>query len=129
MSRAQQMLLGAMLALVLLAAGVLILRMSRDDATLAGISAADPADAALVARGAQMYAPRCAGCHGANRQGQPGWPDDLNAAPPLRSIARDDQASFDLISSGGGKTGAMPGFGASLSASEIWAIISYLRSE
>src|SRR3712207_630865 len=47
---------------------------------------ADPANAAQVALGRQVYAANCASCHGANLEGQPNWQQDLPAggrpAPP-----------------------------------------------
>src|SRR5215813_13559457 len=46
----------------------------------------DPDDPVQVALGGQIYAERCARCHGANLEGQPNWmarkPDGRLPAPP-----------------------------------------------
>jgi mono/diheme cytochrome c family protein len=101
----------------------------------------DPANAELVAQGKRIYATRCASCHGSDLRGEPGWPqrrpNGVMPASPLDASGntwqRDDQWLFTTIKEGGqataapGESSAMPAFGA-LTDSDIWAIISYLKS-
>jgi mono/diheme cytochrome c family protein len=100
------------------------------------------APAQQVAAGQQLYATRCASCHGAQLEGAPGWPErqanGVMPAPPLdaRSPARerDDAWIFSTVREGGQATAApgtlstMPAFGGPMSDEEIWAVISYLKS-
>ena len=54
----------------LIAAGFLGWRYVGIDANSAW---ADPNDAVLVARGAEVYRDQCAACHGVRLEGQPNW--------------------------------------------------------
>ena len=119
---------------VLVLAGLALFVMrAGNQPRLAGIERADASNPALVTAGRQIYLTRCAGCHGANGQGAAGWqqrgPDSPPLAPPVDargpSPQRSDAWLFAVIQQGGqavaapGTTSGMPGFGASLSDSEI----------
>jgi mono/diheme cytochrome c family protein len=89
----------------------------------------------------QLYADRCAVCHGANLEGQPNWmgrkPDGKLPAPPhdetghtwhhsdrqLLQIVRDGLASIAP-----GYLTDMPAFGGQLSDQEIMAILDFIKS-
>ena len=123
-----------------LALGVFAARASSRSAPAA--DRADTTNAQLVARGRQVYATRCASCHGGDLQGEPGWPQprpngSLPAAPlgPSGTAWQHDDAwLFATIKLGGqatarpGYTSTMPGFGGGLSDADIWAVISYIKS-
>jgi len=101
----------------------------------------DPEDKALVALGRTVYADNCAGCHGANLEGQPDWrvrnPDGTLKAPPHDETGHTwhhpDADMFRYIKFGGqavapkGFTSAMPGFEDSLSDREVWAVLSFIH--
>jgi mono/diheme cytochrome c family protein len=103
---------------------------------------ADVANAAFVAQGKQIYATRCAGCHGADLKGEQGWPQprpngSLPASPLDQSGTtrqRDDVWIFTTIKQGGqvtaapGSTSSMPAFGGGLTDTQIWAVVSYIKS-
>jgi mono/diheme cytochrome c family protein len=109
--------------------------------TTSNVTSADPANAQLVAVGQQLYATRCAGCHGGNLQGELGWPQRrANGAMPATPLdatgptwQRDDRWIFTTIKHGGqatapsGTTSAMPAMGGGLTDAEIWAIISFIK--
>jgi len=105
---------------------------------------ADAADAE-VRDGRDLYVEHCAACHGAELQGQPEWrsPDGngLYPAPPHDETGHtwhhDDAMLTDYITRGGQAvlddmnvtfTSGMPGFGSVLDASEIEAILDYIKS-
>jgi mono/diheme cytochrome c family protein len=106
------------------------------------IDRADPANVELVAQGRQLYITRCAGCHGSDLRGEPGWPQrNANGVLPASPLdgsgtawQRDDRWLFTTIKDGGQATAppatisAMPAFGGGLSDAEIWAVLSYLKS-
>jgi S-disulfanyl-L-cysteine oxidoreductase SoxD len=139
-SRSRRMVVAAFVALWIVALLIFFVRVNaRSGGTAA--DRADPNDAQLVAQGQQIYATRCAACHGANLEGQPGWPDPQNGvlpASPLdaRGIAwqQDDRWLFATIKEGGqatappGVTSFMPGFAGSLSDEQIWAVLTYIKS-
>lgn len=99
-------------------------------------SAAAPPEARPAGRSApRLYAKYCAPCHGAAGKG-----DGFNAGfLPVRPAvhadrgamsARSDASLFDAIAGGGavtGKSPRMPGFGATLSAADIQALVGYIR--
>jgi mono/diheme cytochrome c family protein len=108
------------------------------------LALADAADAE-VRDGRDLYVKYCASCHGAELQGQPEWrsPDDngLYPAPPHDETGHtwhhDDAMLTDTITRGGQAvlddmnvafTSGMPGFGPVLDASEIEAILDYIKS-
>ena len=103
---------------------------------------ADADDAILVLRGATIYAENCASCHGRNLEGQADWRvRDANGglrAPPHDESGHTwhhpDALLFDYTKLGGGANAPpgfqsnMPGFGDSLTDSEIWASLAYIKS-
>ena len=117
--------------------GIVVLNLR--GATRAG--RADPNNARQVALGQEVYAVRCAGCHGANLEGQPNWKDgSLNgprSAPPHDATGHTwhhaDKLLFDIIQRGGQASSppeyqnTMPAFGGILSDDEIWAVLAYLK--
>ena len=82
-------------------------------------SAALAQDRAKIAAGAEVYAERCAACHGERLRATGGAFDLLKLRPNER--ARFDQAVND------GK-GQMPAWGGVLSAEELDNLWAYLRS-
>ena len=82
-------------------------------------SAALAQDRAKIAAGAEVYAERCAACHGERLRATGGTFDLLKLRPNER--ARFDQAVND------GK-GQMPAWGGVLSAEELDNLWAYLRS-
>jgi mono/diheme cytochrome c family protein len=102
-------------------------------------SASGPAEVAL---GEVVYAENCAGCHGANLEGQPNW-RQRNAngrlpAPPHNARGHtwhhDDKTLFGITKLGTAKfTGLdiesdMPAYEDVLSDAEIWAVLAYIKS-
>lgn len=100
---------------------------------------------AEVREGRVLYVEHCASCHGADLQGQPEWrsPDvnGLYPAPPHDETGHtwhhDDAILTDYITRGGQAVlddmnvdfiSGMPGFGSVLDASEIEAILDYIKS-
>lgn len=101
-----------------------------------------PDDAALVRRGAGLYAAQCAACHGANLEGQPDWrspgADGRLPAPPHDETGHtwhhDDATLFALTKHGlAAFAGAeylsnMPAYAGVLSDEEIVAVLSFIKS-
>ena len=95
-----------------------------------------PARVARQATAAENYARFCASCHGVSGQGSGPNAKYLPAKPAIHSSAarmsaRSDDALFDAISGGGlvmGRSARMPAFGATLSPSEIRALVGYIRT-
>ena len=102
-----------------------------------------PDDAALVARGAGLYAEHCAACHGAALEGQPDWrergPDGRLPAPPHDETGHtwhhDGPALHGLVKFGvaeavglDGYESDMPAYGGILDDEEILAVLSYIKS-
>jgi glucose dehydrogenase len=71
--------------------------------------------------GAQLYAQNCSACHGADRQGQAG------AIPPVEGVVQRLGAQTVMETIAGGR-GQMPGFGGTLSDSQLQDIVSYLAN-
>lgn len=104
----------------------------------------DPADPAKVAEGGRLYATQCAACHGPDLGGAPDWdwrtprPSGRMAAPPHDATGHTwhhpDQHLFALTALGPGPFAPpgyqsdMPGFRDRLSDSQIWAILSFIKS-
>ncbi len=103
----------------------------------AGAGILKPGDAAVVARGEQVYRANCAACHGARLQGQPGWRTSSGKAPPHDASGHTwhhpESLLFKITKLGtaklyGARGGAMPGFGGQLSDDDIIAALSYIKS-
>jgi mono/diheme cytochrome c family protein len=95
----------------------------------------------LVAEGQQIYAQRCAGCHGANLQGQPNWkkplPSGKYPAPPHDDSGHtwhhpDALLKQIIVEGGNGTDGAipsdMPAFGSVLNEREVDAALEFIKS-
>jgi len=103
---------------------------------------ADPDNAEQVALGQQVYASFCAGCHGANLEGQPDWRKKLPMgnfpAPPHDETGHTwhhaDQWLFEIVKYGGRYhappryRSAMPAYQEMLSDVEIWAVLAFIKS-
>ncbi len=115
--------------------------LNRDNTARAGI---DITNQKQVALGKTLYAQQCAVCHGKNLEGQtPNWrqplPDGTFPAPPHDATGHTwhhpDKMLFDITKfsrSGGSKNlppTTMPAFKDKLTDSEIWAVLSYIKSQ
>jgi S-disulfanyl-L-cysteine oxidoreductase SoxD len=102
-----------------------------------------PDDAKMLALGANVYAARCAACHGSQLEGQPDWrsrgPDGLLPAPPHDENGHTwhhaDELLFRITKLGVGPAindpgyrSAMPAFSGVLSDEEIIAALSWIKS-
>jgi len=106
------------------------------------LNSADAMNADAVALGKTLYVDNCAACHGANLEGQPDWrstkEDGTLPAPPHDDSGHtwhhDDQLLFKYTKLGGvgiappGFKSGMPGFGETMSDTEIWSVLSYIKS-
>ena len=89
-----------------------------------------PSDAAALAAGASVYGANCASCHGETGAGD--GPIAGSQTPPPTHFQTDaalagrtDGYLFWKVSEG---TGTMPGFKSSLSETERWQVIDFVRS-
>lgn len=104
---------------------------------------ADPTDARQVDRGKTIYETRCAVCHGRNLEGQANWqtrlPTGMYPAPPHDESGHTwhhpDEILFRITKRGGQAEAPpdfksnMPAFSGILSDAEIWAVLSYIKSQ
>ncbi|HAD03849.1 MAG: cytochrome C oxidase Cbb3 [Desulfuromonadales bacterium GWC2_61_20] len=74
-------------------------------------------DHQAMEEGREIYKKNCASCHGEHLDG--------DIAPPLNGLTQTDAALFETLYNGL-PAGGMPGF-ASLGASKIWQVVSYLK--
>ncbi len=102
----------------------------------------DLSDRQLVARGEILYRDHCASCHGADLEGQPNWRErdenGLLPAPPHDATGHtwhhSDALLFDVTKYGSTAVigsdykSNMPGFAASMTDTEIWATLAYIKS-
>jgi len=107
-----------------------------------GYTSADATNVKAVSAGKELYAANCASCHGATLEGQPNWKETLAdgtlPAPPHNDDGHTwhhpDSLLFKYTKKGGaaiappGFKSAMPGFTAILSDSEIWSVLSFIKS-
>jgi mono/diheme cytochrome c family protein len=108
-----------------------------------GASRADPRNAGQVARGATIYAERCATCHGRNLEGQTAWrtrlPTGRMPAPPHDDSGHTwhhpDDVLFGITKFGltppyapPGYASDMPAFRDTLSDQEVWDVLAYIKS-
>ena len=103
---------------------------------------ADADDTALVADGQGIYAARCAQCHGAHGEGQPGWQtvgaDGRVRAPPQdetgHSWMHSDEQLFRFVKysmidvAAPGYVSPMPSFAGTLKDGEIEAVLAFIKS-
>lgn len=135
--RRQVLLLGVG-AVLLLALAALTVFSLRSEA----VPSIDHADTTVVALGQQVYQAQCAGCHGANLEGQEKWqdrdPSGLIKAPPHDETGHTwhhgDAYLFDSVKQGGARLSAdvgispMPAYRNVLSNEEIAASLAYIKS-
>lgn len=98
--------------------------------------------ASTVARGRALYAEHCAGCHGANLEGQPDWKSPLATgrmpAPPHDASGHTwhhpDGVLFRVTKEGpaavvgNGYESDMPPFGEVMDDGEIQAVLTFIKS-
>jgi mono/diheme cytochrome c family protein len=110
---------------------------SKAAASPAGVPATQAASSATSpANGAQLYARWCASCHGTEGKGNGPNAPFLPVKPANHSDAamesqRPDDSLYDTIAGGGGimnRSPRMPAFGATLSPTEIRALVAHIRS-
>lgn len=137
----QRTLVIGFIALCLLALAVFAIR-TNSRAAPPTLDHADSSNAAAVAQGRLIYTTRCASCHGSELQGEADWPqhraNGTLPASPLNANGQawqqSDQQLFMIIQRGGqasaptGTISAMPAFGDRLGDSDIWAVLSYIKS-
>lgn len=128
---------------VVLGLGVAALWFAQNDSAQAQVPL-QPASADIAA-GETLYAASCASCHGANLEGQADWrspgDDGKLRAPPHdkdgHTWHHGDALLFNYTKLGGKAALAeqgmdfdsgMPGFSASHTDAEIWAILGYIKS-
>lgn len=133
---ARQLKLGLAVAALVIAGAVLLISGTGEP------QGADPGDADQVAVGRVLYADHCGACHGARLEGQPGWRTPLPTggfpAPPHDESGHTwhhaDQVLFDYTKHGGqamvgtSAQSNMPGFAETLSDTEIWAVLAFIKS-
>lgn len=116
--------------------------VAQSDPSLINSTSADANNPKLVSAGREVYATYCASCHGRNLEGQPGWqralPGGGRLAPPHDASGHTwhhpDQLLFEIVKNGGqassppGYLNNMPSFAASLSDTQIWAALAYIKS-
>jgi copper transport protein len=86
--------------------------------------------AASIARGKELFQQNCVQCHGIDGRGDGPEAAKLNPAPTdfrLHMPLHTDPQFYAFIHDGYAGT-AMPAFGSSLSADDIWNLVNYLRS-
>ncbi len=100
----------------------------------AGLRDPLPANQRVVAQGHTLYQANCASCHGTGGEGDGPAASGLSPPPAnLRWAVRRPMAGDDYlmwaISEGGGQIGtAMPAFKGTLSETDRWRIIRFLRT-
>jgi mono/diheme cytochrome c family protein len=99
-------------------------------------------DQGMVARGQTLYAEHCGRCHGDRLEGQPNWTarraNGTVPPPPLdasgHAWSHPDRQLFDIVKLGGalftrrGETSEMPAYRETLSDADIWAVLTYMKS-
>ncbi len=104
-----------MLALVAIVVFVVLLFRSGSPVEVAS-------DDPVLQRGAQIFASRCAGCHGPEGQGYAGRPA-LNEGKVVAAFP-DIEAQIAVVSNG---RNSMPSFGGRLDEAEIEAVVRFTR--
>ena len=108
-----------------------------------GFDSADATNNDAVVQGEKLYATHCASCHGDNLEGEDNWrvaqADGTLPAPPHDDSGHTwhhpDSLLFNYTKQGGQalapadfKSG-MPAFKETLTDSEIWAVLSFIKSK
>jgi mono/diheme cytochrome c family protein len=130
----------AALAAAVIGAGLLVYFYDPSGVSPAG--ALTPDDPEIVRWGADVYAARCAACHGVRLEGQPDWrkrgADDRLPAPPHDASGHTwhhpDEMLIAITKHGTGAVvsgtyeGNMPAFAGVLSDADIRAVLSFIKS-
>lgn len=120
------------LAVTLLAGGTTEAALAQSGAKAAALSNPVKSTPDAIAKGRQAYNKACRHCHGTEGKGDgPLAPKD--PAPSDLTDAKWDHGSsdgeiFTVISNGVGGKSPMKGAKSALSATEIWQIVTFLRS-
>ena len=110
--------------------------------TIRPVQEADVSNPPLVALGEVLYQQQCAACHGQDLEGQPNWRrrnDDGTLPAPPHDITghtwhHPDELLFEITKYGTtavvgrGYKSNMIGFADKLDDTEIWAVLSYIKS-
>ena len=96
----------------------------------------------MVSLGERVYREHCASCHGARLEGQPDWrsrkPDGKLPAPPHDETGHTwhhaDDVLFRMTKHGAaavvpGYQSDMPAYDDVLTDEQIWAVLSYIKSQ
>ncbi|MEW6683575.1 MAG: cytochrome c [Nitrospirota bacterium] len=78
-----------------------------------------------VLRGKMIYEKNCQGCHGKTGAGLGGATPNLTDSKRMAELS--DQHLFDVVTAGRPGTG-MPAWGSTLTESDRWNVVSYLRT-
>ena len=90
-----------------------------------------------TAIGKALYEQHCASCHGLEGEGQPDWkvpgPNGVYPAPPHTADGHTwhhaDQLLLQIMANGGSRpNSSMPGFREQLTATEMAAILAYIKT-
>lgn len=137
------LLVGALLAVLLAAAGLYALR-ARNAAAVPPAHALRPDDPQTVLAGAHLYTAHCAACHGVKGEGQSNWreqgPDGRLPAPPHDASGHTwhhpDAQLFAIVKYGLAKLinqpdyqTNMPIYDTVLSDAEIVAVLSWVKAQ
>lgn len=82
-------------------------------------------DEAAVLAGAEIYAARCAACHAADGSGALPNAPDFTATSWIENLLENEGPIFCAVAEG---KDSMPGFSQVLQESELWQVITFLRS-
>lgn len=107
-----------------------------------GFVRADLTDPRAIERGRTVYTQNCASCHGARLEGQPDWrsrrADGRLPAPPHDASGHtwhhSDEQLFGITKHGlapyvqPGYESDMPAYEGTLSDSDIWAVLAFIKS-
>ena len=94
------------------------------------IAAPSSFSAAQAQAGAQLYAQRCAACHGGPGLGRAAWASGLTPSPPylLDAAHKWSAAQLFVIVHDGVKMTAMPAWGEAEPPARIWAVVAFLEA-
>ena len=138
MKNTRSILVGVGIAISVISAFVMY---QKTNSAITGIDIINPERVSL---GKTLYAQQCAACHGKNLEGQTrNWrqplPDGSFPAPPHDASGHTwhhpgavlfDVTKFSRTRSGEKSSKSnMPAFGPTLSDDEIWAVLSYIKSQ
>ena len=126
---------------VIAALGLGALLLSGRVAALLGLQN-ESAATQTIAQGQAIYAEYCAGCHGANLEGEPDWQEPLATgrmpAPPHDETGHTwhhpDSVLFEIVKKGtaavvgGGYESDMPAFEGILTDEEVEAVLTFIKS-